>query len=63
MVAAAGGTVATPGVTTKKGASFAALGWAAAAVAVLALAVAAPVVLRRQRARTPALGPGSAQIR
>ena len=63
MVAAAGGTAAAGAVATKKGASFAALGWAAVAVAVLALAVAAPLVLRRQRVRTPALGPGSAQIR
>ncbi|MGO9856222.1 MAG: hypothetical protein ACLPYY_14405 [Acidimicrobiales bacterium] len=58
MVAAPGGTVATPGAGASKGPSLATLGWAALAVAVLALAVATPVVLRRHRAAGPGPGPG-----
>jgi hypothetical protein len=58
MVVGPGGTVAPAGGTAPKGPSFAALGWAALAVAVLGVAVATPVVLRRHRARTPDQGPG-----
>ena len=58
MVAAPGGTVAAAGGAAPKGPSFAALGWAALAVAVLGVAVATPVVLRRHRARAPDQGPG-----
>ncbi len=60
MVAAPGGTVATPGATAPKGPSLARFGWAALAVAVLALAVATPVLLRRHRAPDPHLGSGPA---
>ncbi len=47
------GRVATVGGAAKRGTSIATIGWAAGAVAVLAVAVATPVILRRHGARTP----------